>query len=71
MAGTLKQRMLEHWKQRMASTMETDGGGTLKLLTESALELMLTDVDGGSIITARRSFSLSSLLSTSCGSRLI
>ena len=31
------------------------------------LELMLVDVDGWSIITARRSSSLSSLLSTSCG----
>ena len=32
-----------------------------------ALELMLIDVEGWSIITARRSSSLSSLLSTSCG----
>ena len=25
---------LVHWTQRMAGTMETDGAGTLKLLTE-------------------------------------
>ena len=48
-------------------TLETELVGTLEMDGAGTLELMLVDVDTWSIITARRSSSLSSLLSTSCG----
>ena len=69
-SGTTRLTEQAHMETEGAETLETEDGWYTgkRWRRQLELELMLVDVERWSIITARGSSSLSSLLSTSCGS---